>query len=170
MNLKLLFGAAALPILLFLVPVTGSAGGHTTPLLDIQDRAGSLAEYLGKGKWVVFNIWGPKCPPCLEEVSELVSFHEDHREHDAIVVSMALDFPSFGWANKEQVANFVEDYFITFPVFLGDSRLSEQVTGKRLMGTPTSYLYDPQGRLAAVQIGGITRDRIEQLIRFYQAG
>ena len=153
---------------LVLLAGTASAMGHETQLKNLGDETHSLSEYVGRGKWVVFNIWGPKCPPCLEEVSELVSFHEDHRDDDAIVVSMALDFPSFGYAKKAQVAEFVEDYFINFPVFLGDSGLSEKITGRPLMGTPTSYVYDPQGHLAVVQVGSITQERIERLMKRYR--
>jgi len=163
--------AAVLILFLSVIPVTGPAyaSGHSTRLENLKGEPHSLSEYIGKGKWVVFNIWGPKCPPCLEEVSELVSFHEDYRDKDAMVVSMALDFPSFQYADRQQVAEFVEDYFVTFPVLLGDSGLSEKITGRPLMGTPSSYLYDPEGRLAAVQVGSITQELIERFIRMYEA-
>ncbi len=84
-----------------------------------------------------------------------------------MVVSLALDFPSFGYAKADQVAAFVDDYFVNFPVMLGDSTLSEQITGKRLLGTPTTYLYDPDGTLVTVRTGTITQDMIERFIAKY---
>ena len=149
------------------MPATVSAGDD--PLLkNLQGGQQKLSEYLGQGKWVLFNIWGPKCPPCLEEVAELVSIHEDHKDKDAMVVSLALDFPSFKYAKEDEVAAFVDDYFINFPVLLGDAGLAERVTGERLLGTPTTYLYDPEGKLAAVRVGTVTQEMIEQFIGRYR--
>lgn len=144
------------------------ASGFDTPLKNLQGGEGRLSDYLGKGKWVLFNVWGPKCPPCLEEVAELVSFHESHASKGAMVVSLALDFPSFGYAKVDQVATFVDEYFVNFPVLLGDARLAEQVTGQRLLGTPSSFLYDPEGELAAVQVGSVTQEMIENFIDEYR--
>ena len=155
----------------FLMAVCGTvqaANGPDTLLTNLQGKKESLSDYLGKGKWVLFNIWGPKCPPCLEEVAELVTFHEEHIDKDAMVVSLALDFPSFGYAKVDQVATFVDEYFVNFPVLLGDARLAEQVTGQRLLGTPSTFLYDPDGELAAVRVGSVTQEMIENYISNYQ--
>ena len=149
------------------IPASVSAGEE--PLLNnLQGGQQKLSDYLGQGKWVLFNIWGPRCPPCLEEVAELVSIHEDRKDKDAMVVSLALDFPSFKYAKVEEVAAFVDDYFVNFPVLLGDARLAEKVTGERLLGTPTTYLYDPQGKLAAVRVGAVTQEMIEKFIGRYE--
>ena len=145
-----------------------AADGRNTMLENLQGGRASLADYVGKGKWVIFNVWGPSCPPCLEEVNELVSLHEDHVNKDAMVVSLALDFPSFTYAKKDEVAAFVEDYFVNFPVLLGDARLAQQVTGQRLLGTPSSYIYDPQGKLAAVRVGTITQEMVENYMKEYR--
>jgi thiol-disulfide isomerase/thioredoxin len=149
------------------VATTTLATGYDTPLKNLQGEEERLSDYLGKGKWVLFNIWGPKCPPCLEEVAELVSFHEAHVEQGAMVVSLALDFPSFGYAKEDQVATFVDEYFVNFPVLLGDARLAEKVTGERLLGTPSTFLYDPQGKLAAVRVGTVTQEMVENYIAQY---
>jgi len=155
---------------LFFAVSQALAAGLDTPLQDIDGKTTSLSAYVGKGKWVLFNVWGPKCPPCLEEISELTSFHEDHMDTDAVVVSMALDFPSFGYAKKDEVAAFIDDFFVNFPVLLGDAQLSAQVTGRRLLGTPSSYLYDPQGKLVIVKTGTVTQELIERLMRLYASG
>jgi thiol-disulfide isomerase/thioredoxin len=137
-------------------------------LQNIDGSNDTLGRYLGKGQWVVFNVWGPRCPPCLEEVPELVSFHEDHKEGDAMVVSMALDYPSFGYAKPVEVKAFIEDYFVTFPVLLGDSEIAGKVTGRYLSGTPSTYIYNPEGELVALQVGMVTQSLIEEFIKNYK--
>jgi len=144
-----------------------SAYAITLPTLTLKGADGqnhSMHEYLGKGQWVVVNIWGPKCPPCVDEMPELQNFHDDHKDKDAIVLGIALDFPGFGPAKEHQVLAFIEDYFISFPVLLGDAQSITHLGGGVLRGTPSTLLFDPAGKLKAVQVGQVTQEIIENFI------
>jgi len=59
-------------------------------LEGIDNKRHRLDEYIGQGKWVVLNIWGTACPPCREEMPELVRFHDQHHDKDAMVVGIAI--------------------------------------------------------------------------------
>ena len=133
-------------------------------LKSIDDSEHKLSEYIGKGKWVVLNIWGTRCPPCREEMPELVSFHDEHKDDDAIVIAIAIDFPSYGYANKDEVIAFAEDYLIDFPVLISDSRITEKTGLGRLEGLPTTYLFNPGGDVVGVQVGMITKNILESFI------
>lgn len=133
-------------------------------LKSIDDSEHKLSEYIGQGKWVVLNIWGTRCPPCREEMPELVSFHDEHNNHDAIVVGVAIDFPSYGYANQDDVIAFAEEYLIDFPVLLSDSRITEKTGLGRLEGLPTTYLFNPSGEVVGVQVGMITKNILESFI------
>jgi len=128
----------------------------------------NLNEYIGKGKWTALNIWGTRCPPCLEEMPELVHFHDDHKDTNAIVIGVAIDFPSFSYADKGQVVDFVEQQLVEYPVFLSDASISHEIGAGRLEGLPTTYLYTPQGELAGMQVGGVTRRMLEAFIDRYE--
>jgi hypothetical protein len=52
--------------------------------------------------------------------------------------------------------------FISYPVVFGDQAVAAQFG--RLKGLPTSYLYGPDGRLAATQVGPVTREAVERFI------
>ena len=136
-------------------------------LPDLSGALHSLDEYIGQGRWVVLNIWGPGCPPCREEMPELVSFHEDHRDRDAIVLGVAVDFPSLGPAKRDQVAIFVDDHFISFPVLLGEGKIVPAFGGGPLQGVPTSLIFEPGGTLVARQVGTVTQELIESFMRRY---
>ena len=137
-------------------------------LEGIDGNRHNLNEFIGKGKWTALNIWGARCPPCLEEMPELVHFHDDHKDTKAIVVGVAIDFPSYGYANKQQVAEFIDEHLIDFPVLLSDASISERIGTGRLEGIPTTYLYTPKGELAAMQVGGVTRNMLEAFIQRYE--
>jgi len=136
----------------------------TLTLKGIDNKPHSVAEFIGQDKWVIVNIWGPRCPPCVDEMPELQNFHDDHKDLDAIVLGIALDFPSFGPANRQDVLKFVDDYFISFPVLLGDAMSISHLGGGRLQGTPTTLLFSPHGKLEAVQVGTVTQAGIEKFI------
>ena len=144
---------------------------HATPDLLLAGLDGdqhNLNEYIGKGKWTVLNIWGTRCPPCLEEMPELIHFHDDHKDTKAIVVGIAIDFPSYGYANKQEVIEFVSEHLVDFPVLLSDASISERIGVGILEGLPTTYLYTPQGDLVGMQVGGITRSILETFIDRYE--
>lgn len=128
----------------------------------------NLNEYIGRGKWTALNIWGTRCPPCLEEMPELIHFHDDNKDSKAIVVGVAIDFPSYGYAKKEEVVQFIDDHLVEFPVLLSDAGISEQIGAGTLEGLPTTFLYTPKGKLVGMQVGGITRNILEAFIEKYE--
>jgi len=137
-------------------------------LFDTVGQKHKVSEYIGTGKWLVLNIWGTRCPPCKEEVPELVMFHDEHKNDLAIVVGIAIDFPSYGYAKKDEVAAFMEDYLIEFPVLLSDSYITQALGLGVLKGLPTTFLYTPDGQLVAKQVGGVTQDILENFIQQYK--
>jgi thiol-disulfide isomerase/thioredoxin len=152
--------------ILFLITLSSSNAyaSHDIVLKSIDDGSHKLSDYIGHGKWVVLNIWGTRCPPSREEMPELVNFPDEHQGQDAIVVGIAIDFPSYGYANKDEVLAFADDYFIDFPLLLSDASITEKLGLGRLEGLPTTYLFDPDGNLAGMQVGGITKKIIEDFI------
>jgi len=142
------------------------------PVISLPGMDGAvhlLSEYIGKGRWTIVNIWGPRCPPCQEELPDLVRFHDEHKDTDATVLGIALDFPSFGDANISEVADFVDKYLIEYPVLLGNAEMLGELGGGPINAMPTSFAYTPEGELVAVQVGVINQKIIEKFISDYAA-
>ena len=133
-------------------------------LMGLDEKMHHLSEYIGNGKWTIVNIWGPKCPACIEEIPDLVLFHEAHYETDATVLGIALDFPSYGYADLEEVTEFTDSYFIDYPMLLADGEITTQLGANRLKGTPTILAFNPDGELVGEHVGIITKDGIEEFI------
>ena len=144
--------------------VTDTYASLDIQLDGIDSKQHKVSEYIGQGKWVVLNIWGTRCPPCLEEVPELVAYHDEYKNKDSIVLGIAIDFPSYGYANKNEVTNFSNDYLIDFPILLSDSTITEKLGLGRLEGLPTTYIFDPEGKVVGMQVGGITKEILENFI------
>ena len=164
-KMKLVIHRITLIILFCITLLSGNAYASLDVLLkSINDSQHKLSEYIGHGKWVVLNIWGTRCPPCREEMPELVSFHDEHKDTDGIVLGIAIDFPSYGYANKKEVIAFAEDYLIDFPILLSDASITEKTGLGRLQGLPTTYLFNPNGDVVGMQVGGISKKILEDFI------
>lgn len=140
------------------------AASPNVTLNDVQGKPHHFSEYIGRGQWTVLVIWGPRCPPCVEEMPELQAFHDDNHKDKAIVLGVAVDFPSFGQARSDEVAKFVQDYLISFPILLGNAESFTRFGGTDLQGVPTTVIYDRNGAIVARHTGAVTRELVENFI------
>ena len=136
-----------------LCAMTGLAAAAGFTFQDTQGKQHSLAGY--KGKWVLVNFWATWCPPCVEEIPDLSALHDKHK--DLVVLGVAMDY-----RNGQEVKDFAEQLFVSYPVILGTQASAAQVGP--ISGLPTTYLYNPQGKLVAYNVGAITRKAIENYI------
>lgn len=137
----------------FLVSSAQATGAFN--LKDMDGRVHTLAGY--KGKWVLVNFWATWCPPCLEEIPDLILLYDKRKNKDLTVIGIAIDYK-----NKEQIRRFAEDNMISYPLVLGEDEVIEQFGSADVL--PTSYLYNPQGQLVKIHHGLITRSIIEKII------
>jgi thiol-disulfide isomerase/thioredoxin len=126
------------------------------PLVALDGSKHNLNQY--QGKWLVVNYWATWCPPCIGEMPELQSFHDEHSDKDAMVLGINAETIS-----QNRLQTFLEDYFISYPVFM--SKPGEQSELGLIPGLPTTFLVTPQGEVVARQIGPVTREMIEQFIQ-----
>ncbi len=133
-------------------------------LKNINDEQHKISDYIGHGKWLVLNIWGTRCPPCREEMPELVRFHDEHKNTDATVLGIAIDFPSYGYAKQPEVISFADDYLIDFPILLSDASITKKLGLGNLEGLPTSYIFNPEGKVVGMQVGAISQKILEDFI------
>ncbi len=120
---------------------------------DMAGRTHALADY--RGSWVVVNFWATWCPPCLEEIPDLIALHEGRR--DVRVIGIAMEYKS-----AQEIARFADDNLMSYPLVLGDEQVVRQFG--RVDVLPSTYIYDPGGRLVKAHRGLITRQYIEKLI------
>ena len=129
------------------------------PLTSVDGSQVNLESY--RGKWLVVNYWATWCPPCIVEMPELQSFHDEHSSRNAIVLGINAEHIS-----KQRLREFLDDYFITYPNFVSEPGQESELG--LIPGLPTTFLGNPEGEVVARQVGPVTREMIEQFIENWQ--
>jgi len=124
-------------------------------LTDLNGKTHTLSDY--RGKWLVVNYWATWCPPCLDEIPELVEFHEAHEKKDAVVLGINAEEVSVSTLKE-----FVEQYFISYPIL--PQKPGVRSPFGKIYGLPTTFLVSPEGEVVAQKTGGVTRKDLESAI------
>lgn len=136
------------------IAFSASASELNRPFSDLDGKRMRLADY--RGKWIVVNYWATWCPPCKEEIPELIMFHEKHKSKDAVVVGISMEE-----IDRKELLRFVDDYMISYPVTAYDR--STPVLGA-VPGLPTTYLINPNGEIVGRQVGMVDAQGLEAFI------
>lgn len=128
-------------------------------LVDSQGKSHKLSQY--KGKWVLVNYWATWCPPCLMELPDLVALHKN-KKNNLVVLGVAMDFQ-----DPQEVRDFVRERRIPYPIILGDEQAIDRIIDQvgPVRGLPTTYLYNPQGKQVAYNVGMLSQEAVESYIK-----
>lgn len=124
-------------------------------LRDINGKIVSTADW--KGKVVILNFWATWCPPCREEVPELVQLQAKYKDK-LLVVGASEDDDA-----PQKVQQFVQQHGINYPIVMATKELIENYGG--VPALPTSFLIDPQGRVMLKHTGLYEFDVYDREVR-----
>ena len=133
-----------------------SYAANSFVLKDMAGKKHTLAEY--KGKWVIVNYWATWCPPCLEEVPDLVALYDSRKNKDLMILGVAFDYQ-----DAQEVTDYVNDMLISYPIVLGDEEVQKQIGFSDVL--PTSYIFNPRGELVKTKHGLVTKQYLDGLLK-----
>ena len=142
--LLLLIGMLSMPALAY--------AASNFALTDTAGKKHNLSQY--KGKWVIVNYWATWCPPCLEEVPDLVALYDSRKNKDVMMFGVVFDYQS-----AKEVAEYVDDMLMSYPIVLGDDEVASQIGQAEVL--PTTFIYNPQGELVKTKHGKVTKQYLE---------
>jgi thiol-disulfide isomerase/thioredoxin len=156
--LKKVFAPLALIGLLVLLGYSSlhKAEAPNASFTTIEGKTFNMASL--KGKVVLVNFWATDCKSCVEEMPELIQTYKTYADKgfELIAVAMPYDPPA-------QVANFTKQKNLPFPVMHdGYAEISQQFGG--VNGTPTTYLYDKDGKRIQHTVGTLDFKKLHALL------
>jgi thiol-disulfide isomerase/thioredoxin len=145
----------ALIIVILLSIHTVAYAANNFALTDTAGKKHTLSQY--KGKWVIVNYWATWCPPCLEEVPDLVALYDSRKNKDVMMFGVAFDYQS-----AKEVADYVDDMLMSYPIVLGDDQVTQQIGYSDVL--PTTFIYNPSGKLVKTKHGLVTKQYLEAIM------
>lgn len=134
---------------------TAKSADKTAPEYETLDgKSGRFSDL--HGRWVFVNYWAEWCKPCLKELPALKAFNEQYSQQ-AVVLTVNFDGVTDA-VLREQVQRLK----IEVPVLLSDP--ATRLGIERPMGLPTTYVFDPQGKLATKLEGEQTLESLAAAI------
>jgi peroxiredoxin len=137
------------------VPVQVNYPAPELTLINTLGESQTLAQF--RGQVVLVNLWATWCPPCKEEMPALQAFYDDHAAEGFTIVAINDGDPA------ADVVQFVQDYQLTFPVWLDPTYIATEQAFKTL-NLPSSFVIDRTGTVRLTWVGGISQRMLEEYV------
>jgi len=140
------------------------AGQESAPLApdfelaDLDGQTLNLSQF--EGQVLVLNFWATWCPPCRAEIPDFIEVYNEYKDKGLGMIGISLDNMS-----EEELAPFVSDYGMTYPVALGTGQLVDDYKPGKYI--PATIIVDKNGRIRTRHVGVMDRETLESLFLEY---
>jgi peroxiredoxin len=125
-------------------------------LETIDGRTVHLSDF--RGKAILLNFWATWCTPCKFEMPWFEQMHKQYGPRGLQVVGIAMDD-----ASKNDIAEFVNNLGIDYPILLGNESVGEVYGGVEFL--PVTFYVGRNGRIVEKVFGLKGREEIEHNVR-----
>lgn len=125
-------------------------------LASIDGSQQDLAQW--RGKRLVVNFWATWCPPCVDEMPELDSLHEE--------LGQKAQFVGIGIDSASNMTRFVQKVPVRYPLLVAGNigtELSREL-GNSSGGLPFTVVIDEKGKVIHQYSGRINVDNLRKVI------
>jgi thiol-disulfide isomerase/thioredoxin/uncharacterized protein YrzB (UPF0473 family) len=116
---------------------------------DPNGNAIALSDYAGKGKYVLLDFWASWCPPCREEMPNLVKLYDKYKNKNFEIVAYSLD------KNEEAWKKGIKTLKMIWPQ-MSDCKFWDSPAVKlyAVQSIPCTILIDPEGKIIKRNLQG----------------
>jgi peroxiredoxin len=122
-------------------------------LVDLDGNQVELSDF--QGRPVLINFWATWCPPCREEMPDIVATYEKHKGQGLMVLAISSE-------ESAVVRGFAGENKMNFPVLLDSDGAVSDVYRIRVL--PTSIFVNKDGVIVHVFLGSVTEEALEEFL------
>ena len=119
---------------------------------DLQGNKASLSDW--QDKTVLINFWSETCGACIAELRTLQQWEEKY-PNQVQLVAMNID------GEKADTQAIVTKRQLTLPIFKDQMKITAE--RYQLVGTPTSFVIDPSGKVIYKFEGLLPEEELQRL-------
>jgi len=146
---------------LLLVLLSGCSGGKgpKAPDFSLNNPDGSsysLSDF--RGKMLILNFWATWCPPCKKEIPDFIELYDKYSDQGLVILGVSVD--QGGWLITKE---FADKSSINYPVVMANRDIVYKYGS--VQSIPTTFIIDPEGRIAGEFVGYRPKAVWEEQIR-----
>lgn len=142
---------------LILGMATAVYGATKMPVFTLEDvRDGEdINSRAFEGKALFVTFFATWCPPCIQEVPNLIDLHEKYSNEGFSVIGLSVD-----QGGAKAVRSLVRRKSINYPVAMADAGVMQDFGG--IYGIPVAFLVNKNGNVVKKYTGYVPRSVLEK--------
>ena len=157
---------SVLVVMMLVAACGGSRSAPATPAaltvapdFELKDLDGKNYRFSdAKGTVRLVDFWATWCAPCREEIPMFKDLHATYGPKGFTLVGIAMDDEGV-----EKVKPFVDELKLPYLTLIGNEAVVDAFGG--IVGFPTKFLVDRDGRIVDSWVGEVPRSVLEQKIQ-----
>lgn len=116
-----------------------------------------LSDFVGRGKYVLADMWASWCGPCKSEIPYLAELYNTYKDKGLVVLGIAT------WDSPENIKKAVTGLNITWPQLIDTGNAATEKYGVK--GIPHIILFAPDGTIVARKLRGeVMKARVKEVM------
>jgi thiol-disulfide isomerase/thioredoxin len=121
----------------------------------------SVEAELQEGRWELVMFWATYCSVCKKDFKKIAEFMQENSSIPMTIIGVVTD----GIEERKTTDELIEIHNLAYTHVATDypksNEFYQEVTGQRLIGTPSYLLYDKSNKLVAFNANAIDLDALE---------
>ena len=114
--------------------------------VEYDGKTTRLSDYVGRGKYVIADLWASWCAPCRKEIPNIIAAYNKYKDRNLQVIGIAA------WDKPEATLKAIAEEQMPYPQIINSQEFATDLYGIR--GIPEIILFAPDGTILARGLRG----------------